>query len=174
MIELYLYQKDYIHSLKDAMKRGQRRLVLCAPTGAGKTMMFTYMVSEAIKRGKQVIVFTHRRELLTQAGGSFEKFGLSPEFIEANKTPNIDAQLHVAMVETFNRRLSTYELILARKDLIVFDEAHLQNFTKLFPYISKNAYVIGATATPYRKPNEVQMCRFLRRHRAEHGHVGRY
>lgn len=160
MIELYNYQKEYIQGLKDAMKQGKKRLVLCAPTGSGKTVMFTYMVANAIKKGNRVIVFTHRKELLTQAGGTFSKFGLAPEFIEANKTPNLDAQLHVAMVETFNRRISTYELILARKDLIIFDEAHLQNFTKLFPYISKKSYVIGATATPYRKPSEVQMADF--------------
>ena len=71
MIELYDYQNQYISSLKDAMKRGKRRLVLCAPTGAGKTVMFTYMVANAIKKGNRVIVFTHRKELLTQAGGTF-------------------------------------------------------------------------------------------------------
>lgn len=118
------------------------------------------MVANAVNRGKSVIVFTHRKELLTQAGGTFSKFGLNPEFIEANKKPNLSAQLHVAMVETFNRRMETYQNILSNKDLIIFDEAHLQNFTKLFPFISDKSYVIGATATPYRKPKESQMSEF--------------
>lgn len=118
------------------------------------------MVANAVKRGKSVIVFTHRKELLTQAGGTFSKFGLKPEFIEANKQPNLSARLHVAMVETFNRRMEGYQHILSEKDLIIFDEAHLQNFTKLFPFISNKSYVIGATATPYRKPKENQMSEF--------------
>lgn len=118
------------------------------------------MVANAVKRGKSVIVFTHRKELLTQAGGTFSKFGLKPEFIEANKQPNLSAHLHVAMVETFNRRMTKYQHILLEKDLIIFDEAHLQNFTKLFPFISNKSYVIGATATPYRKPKENQMSEF--------------
>lgn len=118
------------------------------------------MVANAVKRGKSVIVFTHRKELLTQAGGTFSKIGLKPEFIEANKQPNLSARLHVAMVETFNRRMEGYQHILSEKDLIIFDEAHLQNFTKLFPFISNKSYVIGATATPYRKPKENQMSEF--------------
>ena len=37
------------------MKKGKKRLVLCAPTGSGKTVMFTFMVSEHIKKGGNVI-----------------------------------------------------------------------------------------------------------------------
>jgi superfamily II DNA or RNA helicase len=160
MIELYNYQKDYIRALRDQMKKGKKRIVLCAPTGSGKTVMFTFMVSEHIKKGGNVIVFTHRSELLIQSGGTFEKFGLKPEMITANSKPDLDNRLHIAMIETFNRRIEDYELILARKTLVIFDEAHLQNFTKIMPYVSDKSFVIGATATPYRKPKEVQMSEF--------------
>lgn len=160
MIQLYDYQYQYIEALRGKMKQGKKRLVLCAPTGAGKTVMFTYMVSEHIKRGGNVIVFTHRAELLNQSGGTFEKFGLTPETITAKNRPNLDLNLHVAMVETFHRRMQDYELILARKTLVIFDEAHLNNFNKIMPFIHGKTFVIGATATPYRKPKEKQMADF--------------
>jgi superfamily II DNA or RNA helicase len=160
MIELYDYQKKYIDQLRQSMAKGNKKIVLCAPTGSGKTVMFTYMVSEHIKRGGNVIVFTHRSELLLQSGGTFEKFGLSPEMITASSKPDLDKNLHVAMVETFHRRMADYELILARKTLVIFDEAHLNNFNKIMPFIGQKQFVIGATATPYRKPKETQMCDF--------------
>lgn len=160
MIQLYDYQNEYVQALRDSIKKGNKRLVLCAPTGGGKTVLFSYMVSEHLKRGGNAIVFSHRSELLTQAGGTFEKFGLVAEYIDANSKPNMHAKLHVAMVETFSRRMNDYELFLAQKTLVIFDEAHLQNFTKIMDFIPKSTIVIGATATPHRKPKEVQMSKF--------------
>lgn len=120
----------------------------------GKTVMFSYMVSNAVKKGKKVLVLTHRKELLKQAGGTFSRFDLFPELIEAGKECDTSKQLHVGMVETINRRLNSLELFISSRDLIIIDEAHLQPFNKLFPYISKSTYVIGATATPHRDSNQ--------------------
>ena len=57
------------------------------------------MISEHLKKGGRAMVFTHRKELLKQAGSSFEKFGLTPEFINAGSKPDLTKSLHVAMVE---------------------------------------------------------------------------
>lgn len=157
-MNLYDYQYDYLNSIRfQILEHKRKRIVLCAPTGSGKTYMFSYMAKKHIKRGGRVIVFTHRSELLTQAGGSFEKFGLEPEFIQAGTKQDLTKPLHVAMVETFNRRKEDYALFLQQKTLIIFDEAHLQNFTKILDAIPDSAIVIGATATPYRPHNKVQM-----------------
>ena len=150
MIQLRPYQNEIIESLRNSFKRN-RRTILCAPTGAGKTIMFTYLISEHLKRGGNVLVLTHRSELLKQAGSSFEKFGLTPEYITSGSKPDLQAKLHVGMVETIDRRKETYTNFLASKSLVVIDEAHLNIFTKLLPLINPLAYVIGATATPERK-----------------------
>jgi len=154
MIELYSYQKDYIRALRDAIKQGKKRLILSAPTGSGKTVMFSFMAKSANKKGKSVLVFTHRSELLTQAEGAFNEFGLYPEYIEAGSHPNLNSNLHVAMIETFHRRIDKYANFLQTRDVIIFDEAHLQNFNKILDYTSSEQVIIGATATPYRKGNE--------------------
>lgn len=151
MIKLREYQEEIIDGLRASIQKGNKKIVLCAPTGAGKTICFTYMISEHLKKGGRAMVFTHRKELLKQAGSSFEKFGLTPEFINAGSKPDLTKSLHVAMVETLDRRKDDLELFLLQKTLIIIDECHINNFTKLFEYISKETIVIGVTATPHRK-----------------------
>lgn len=130
---------------------GNRRMILCAPTGAGKTIMFTYIAKNHIEKGGRVLVFTHRKELLSQAGGAFEKFGLEPELITAGSKPDLTKPLHVSMIETFDRRKDEYSIFIGSRTLIIIDEAHLNSFTKIFEEIPEKSIVIGATATPYRK-----------------------
>lgn len=155
MIILRDYQKQLIESLRTSIIKGNKKIVLCAPTGAGKTIMFTYMISEHIKKGGRALVFTHRKELLKQAGSSFEKFGLTPEFIRAGQKTNQNHNLHVAMIETFDRRKYDLSIFLQQKTLIIIDECHINNFTKAFEHISKDTIVIGVTATPYRKGADI-------------------
>jgi superfamily II DNA or RNA helicase len=155
-MELRSYQSQLIESLRAKIKEGKKRLVMSAPTGSGKTVMFTYMVSQHLKKGGKALVFTHRTELLKQAGGTFSKFGLSPNLIKANSTPDLSQPLHVAMVETFNRRMEKYSAFLKSRTLIIIDECHLASFDKLFDYFSKDTVIIGATATSYRKGKGVK------------------
>ena len=144
-----------IDGLRKSIQKGNKRIVLCAPTGAGKTICFTYMISKKKKKGGRAMVFTHRKELLKQAGSSFEKFGLTPEFINAGSKPDLTKSLHVAMVETFDRRKDDLGLFLLQKTLIIIDECHINNFTKLFEHISKETIVVGVTATPHRKGADI-------------------
>ena len=95
--------------------------------------MFTYMVKQHLSKGGKALIFTHREELLNQASNTFSKFGLSPEFIKAGEVCNESAHLHVAMVETFNRRRDKYQELLESKSLVIIDEAHLQHFNKVLP-----------------------------------------
>jgi len=149
------YQEDLIQKLRLSIKKGNNRLILCAPTGAGKTAKFSFMVKNHIEKGGKALIFTHRKELLTQAGGSFNRLDLQPEFITANSKPDLSNNLHVSMVETFYRRIEKYADFLNSRTMIIFDEAHLTTFDKIIPYINKDTYVIGATATPFRKGKQL-------------------
>ena len=100
-----------------------------------------------------MLVITDRKELLTQAGGTFEKFGMKADYLTAATKKLPDQQrLFVAMVETIKRRLSKPDYIefMQNFSLIIIDEAHKQSFDRLFETITPFQYVIGATATPYR------------------------
>lgn len=155
-MELRDYQIKLIEQIRDKIRAGHKKIVMSSPTGSGKTVMFTYMVSNAIQRGGNVIVFTHRRELLKQASSTFNAFNLIPELIKPGVKFNKKSNLHVCMIETFNRRKETLAEFLNNKTLVIIDECHLSSFDKIFPLFNNNQIVIGATATCYRKGKAVK------------------
>src|SRR5699024_9733300 len=167
MIRIYLfdmklrnYQKELIQGLRHRMKQGKRRLIAQLATGGGKTFTFCAIIKSAISRGSRVLVLTDRKELLTQAGGALDNFGLFPDFIEAGQYPDLSAPLFVAMVETLYRRVNDLDYIrfMESIDIVIIDEAHVRNFTKLFPYFPKSATVLGFTATPERRGHKQLLC----------------
>lgn len=153
MIQLRPYQEDAVHCIRSNFAQNKRRLILCMPTGAGKTVTFADLVMRTMTKNlsKRVLILTHRIELLTQAGGTLEKFGVRCEPITAaNKRINLHARCYVGMVETYYKRIQKHPELL-NIDLVIIDEAHTGNFKKLFDYWAKHnpgLYVIGATATP--------------------------
>jgi superfamily II DNA or RNA helicase len=120
---------DSVAQVQRAFASGSKRVILCLPTGAGKTVIFSDIAARAAAKGKRVAILTHRRELLTQAG-------------RLNSC-------EVLMVETLNNALKK-GLDLSQYDLLVVDEAHIGNFRKVLKGF--NGFVIGATATPVSNP----------------------
>ena len=142
------YQIDATKKIREAFLNGKKIVIICLPTGGGKTVVFSDIVAQTAKRGKRVAILTNRIELLTQAGGSIQRLGINYEIIDAkSKTIDTSKRVFVAMVETFFRRLKWYPQ-LRNIELLIIDEAHIGSFKKIFAEISPNTFVIGATATP--------------------------
>ena len=123
------YQVDSVAQVQRAFASGGKRVILCLPTGAGKTVIFSDIAHRAALKGKRVAILTHRRELLSQAG----------------RLNSCD----VLMVETLNNAIKK-GLDLSQYDLLVVDEAHIGNFRKVLQGFE--GFVIGATATPVSNP----------------------
>lgn len=124
--------------------------------------MFTEIVKRTVDAGNRALIVTDRIELMRQSGGTLERFGLTSEYIRAGHYPNLNGQpVTVAMVETMNRRLNSekrgaaYRNWFRNLDIIIFDECHKQAFNKIFPYVGEKTFVIGASATPYRRGKTV-------------------
>ena len=129
-------------------------MILCAPTGAGKTVMFSAIAEGAIKKGKRVIILTDRGELLWQAGGALNNLAIVPELITAEtQNLNLTQRIFVGMIETLYRRREQrqYKMLLESVDLFIFDECHKRTFDKLLTYLPDSALILGATATPWRE-----------------------
>lgn len=146
MLNLRPYQQEAILQLRQGFSKKYQRQVLCLPTGAGKTVVFSEMVRLAAERGTVTIVLTDRTELFKQTIASLSRSGVAVEEIAPHKKNTyMDAVVYLAMVETIKRRKHIIDGL--NPSLIILDEAHKGNFTsilELFP----QARVIGATATP--------------------------
>lgn len=140
------YQKQAIDDCRKSISEKNQRTILCAPTGSGKTVMFSEIVNSASKKGTQSLILTDRIELFTQ---TLKAIGGNPQLLNAKKSAiafNPHALVTVAMVETLKRRV----LFGFNPKLIIVDEAHKGNFNKVFE-IYPDALVLGCTATPVGK-----------------------
>lgn len=123
------YQSDSIDAVQSMFASGKKRVILCAPTGSGKTIMFSDIAWKAFVKAKRVMILTHRKELLKQAG----------------KSNNCE----IVMVETLHNRIKK-GFDVNQVDLMIIDEAHIGSFRKILEHYK--GYLIGATATPIAKP----------------------
>lgn len=154
MIELRPYQDNIVSKILDFFHKGKKHAIVSAPTGAGKTIIFSYIAQKIQAKNNKVLVFTDRTELLTQAGGSFRKFGINPTSIKAGtKYLNTNNNCYIAMSQTYKRRMKNPVFVnfLKSVDLIIIDEAHKQEFNYLFESgFIDNIPTLGFTATPSR------------------------
>ena len=147
MSTLRRYQSEAIDRLRAAYRAGRRALLLVAPTGAGKTVMFAHMTASAVARGLRVLILVHRQELIDQVARAVAT--LPHGIIAAGSVSDLKAPVQVASVQTLARRLKQ---ITWAPDLIVIDEAHhaaaqtWKTVLDAFPL----AWRLGVTATPER------------------------
>jgi len=127
-------------------------VVLCAPTGSGKTVTFADIARESVDNGSVVMIAVDRSELLKQARKKLIEYGLNPAIITSGKTMRKNANCYVATVQTLKKR------VFPEIDLLIIDEAHKQIFDPVVKtYKEAGVYVIGATATPIRSGKMTQM-----------------
>lgn len=127
---------------------------MTAPTGAGKTVMFSYICQGISAKNNKVLILTERAELLLQTGGTIKSFGLNPFYIRAGiKFINYNFNVYVAMAQTLRNRVKNkkWKDWLQTIDLFIIDECHKQDFNYMFESgILNNKKVLGFTATPKR------------------------
>jgi superfamily II DNA or RNA helicase len=155
MIDLRPYQNDIVFRIRKSLSQKNKKILTQLPTGGGKTVIFSYIALSAAQKDKKVLILTDRDELLKQAGGTMKKFGLNCAYIKAgSKFIDYRKNIYVAMSQTLRNRIKLKEwrdFILNDIDLIIIDEAHIQEFNYLFEDgILDTKTVLGFTATPSR------------------------
>lgn len=143
MIPRQYQQKAHV-AVRDALVAGHRRILLVAPTGAGKTFLLARLASAAVKQGKRVAWFVNRRELVSQSVAMLDRFGL--EVGHSGKSPTAPVQ-----VLTYQAAIAASEAPPA--DVVAFDETHHlaeKNEWAAIPQAYPGAVMLGATATPER------------------------
>jgi ATP-dependent helicase IRC3 len=122
--ELRDYQKEAIHASLSARSSGIRRMLICLPTGSGKTVIFSELCR--MEEGK-VLILAHREELLTQAHDKVRRAvgrtkRVSIEQGENQADPESD--IVVASIRTLHPERLDGLLKKHRFDLVVYDECH--------------------------------------------------
>jgi len=154
------YQLDVLDRLRARIREGRRRLILQAPTGAGKTHVIAELTRCAVLKGKRVLVLAHRRRLIHQASERLEMFNVPHGVIMAGERANGDQPVQVASRDTLlSRSLHNSWVGFPPADVVVIDEAHnmdpiaLDDGTDVYQQILRHypqAVVVGPTATPAR------------------------
>lgn len=148
------YQQDAREAVQKEWENGVKKTLLVLPTGCGKTIVFSKVIEDRVKKGERVLVLAHRGELLDQAADKLEKStGLKCATEKAEQT-SIGSWYRgvVGSVQTLQRekRLSNFNKDFF--DTIVIDEAHhciSDGYQRVLSYFDE-ANVLGVTATPDR------------------------
>jgi superfamily II DNA or RNA helicase len=153
MITLYPYQQQIISEIRSAWKAGRKSLIVCSPTGSGKTVIFSWITQHSKHK---VLIITHRIELLTETGGTLEAFGIDPGLVVAGTKKPPANRIVVAMTGTLKNRIrkTVWKDWFDGFGLIIIDEAHQQDMDHVFP---TDKFVLGFTATPLRKGKMTQL-----------------
>lgn len=161
MIHFRDYQKTGIDQLAALAKQGTRRILFQLATGGGKTVVFsglTQRFRDSIN--KRVVIAVHREELLQQTIKALKDVaGITAGMLVADHKmivqtldngfviPHPTAKVVVCMVETLHKRLGKYEQLLGEVGMLIVDECHLGNFSKIYTHFPKSL-IVGFTATP--------------------------
>ncbi|BAZ26743.1 DSH domain-containing protein [Kalymmatonema gypsitolerans NIES-4073] len=127
--QLDQFQKDAIASLNAGSS-----VVVCAPTGSGKTLVGEYAIYRALSRRKRVFYTTPLKALSNQKLRDFrEKFGFDHVgLLTGDASINRDAPILVMTTEIFRNMLygtpiGQIGISLVDVDAVVLDECHYMN-----------------------------------------------
>src|SRR5258708_22534267 len=100
MPDVWRFQAAAIARLDHVLARGVRKILLQAPTGAGKTVIAAEVTRRAVAEGLRVLFLAPRRELIRQASGKLTAAGVAHGIVLArDKRSNLYALVQVASLD---------------------------------------------------------------------------
>ena len=147
MINLRDYQQQVIDDTRAAMRR-HRRVLIQAPTGAGKTVLASYMMQAILEKGGTGYFICHRRELVDQTAMTFDAAGIPYGYIAAGYPKTPEAGIQICSIDTLKNRLDDN----SHPRVCIWDEAHhlgAEGWRRVHDHYSK-AWHVGLSATPER------------------------
>ena len=153
-MKLRPYQEEAKAAVLKEWDEGHGKTLLVLPTGTGKTIVFSGITEECVRRGERVLILAHRGELLDQAADKLKKatgLGCSVEKAEQSCLGSW-YRVVVGSVQTLMREKRLSGFSQDYFDDIIIDEAHhaiSDSYQTILRHFDK-AKVLGVTATPDR------------------------
>lgn len=142
-LELRPYQSEAVEALRAKGRDGHKRIMLCAPTGAGKTEIAIYLIQEAGAKDQKVAFVADRVVLVDQTSNRLSQYGIRHGVAQGNNTHGRAEPIQVWSSQTIERRGRWPDL-----DLLLIDEAHTKHEKFLSLARRWDGPVVGLTATP--------------------------
>lgn len=147
-MELRPYQQKAIDDLRAEIALGHK-VVLAAPTGAGKTRIASEVFALAREKGSRVAFVVPFLSLIDQTMKAFVKAGLPEEdisIVQANHPLcNYAKPIQICSADTLVRRPK-----LPKVDMVIFDEVHRRSkLYKRWMAECPNYAFVGLSATPW-------------------------
>jgi len=142
--QLRPYQLEAVEQIRQLVREGKKNILLCAPTGSGKTIMASYLIAASLAKGSRSAFVVDRLSLVSQTSETLDSLGIDHGVMQANHwrfRPSRKVQL--CSVQTLARRE------WPETDLIIVDECHTLNKTVTDRISQRDAVTIGLTATPF-------------------------
>ena len=138
------YQFRSMESVRQGIRDGHLRQILCIPTGGGKTICSAYLIAEAVAKGSKAAFVCDRVALVNQTSKVFTKFGITHGVAQSKNTFGRSLPVQICSAQTIEARGFWPDL-----DLIIVDECHSQRKAVLEFVTAIGKPVIGLTATPF-------------------------
>jgi DNA repair protein RadD len=148
MRELRQHQSDALSLLRQSLGKGNRKVMVQAPTGFGKTVLASHIVSGALAKGNRVCFVVPALSLIDQTVQSLYEDGIRNVGVIQADHPmtNPSMPVQVASIQTIARR--NYNRM--KFNIVVVDEAHVLYKAMIQWMADWNAIpFIGLTATPW-------------------------
>lgn len=148
------YQTSAVDRVAELEAAGVSRILLVAPTGAGKTVLAAELIRQRAGNGARCLFLAHRRELIRQTSDKLKAIGLRHGVMlggvgSGSRRLPFDplAPIQVASIQTYTRRDAP-----GSWDVVICDEAHHVRAESYAGVLADNptALVLGLTATPWR------------------------
>ena len=147
-IKLWPYQTELVDQVRQHFLSGEKKVLLQAPTGSGKTAIMANMAKTAESQGMTTWFIVHRRELIKQSLLAFANEGIDAGVVCSGWPIKWGAKTQICSVGSLGSRASR----LRRPNLICLDEVHhicASSWTKIYKTY-EDVFMIGLTATPER------------------------
>ena len=147
------YQQKAIDLVRDEIRNGKRRILICLPTGAGKSFVMSSIAEGAVNKGNKVLALVHRRQLVTQMVDFFSG-AVDCDMIMAGEDCRLKEMVQVATIQTYARRMNLLPIdnnhFFVDAQVVMIDEAHhaLSKSYQTILNMYSDKVVIGVTATP--------------------------